>query len=364
MISRSHASGIGCDASDSTVDFEERWPKTRGCFMSRSVFPFTIMLIWATRLAYAANETNPQCKEYNVPRIPMKDEPSDSERTAFETCDAEALYYAIGVKQDFERARKCAIVQRTSGNGPVMGGSGILMMIYANGKGVLRNLDLALSLACEIGDEVTDLDLRTKHLNSLRTRKKEIDLCDDITSGLMYGICRNHNERIVAAFRDARKRKAVAKLFSEELVTLEEKAQSYFESHTEDEVDHTGTERRVFEVAARAALEETYVADLEKLSRRQPPSRRPVEFAKAEAELDRVYKKVLEGPFSESVGAIYANGIRKTQQLWMAYRDAWILLTEKFQPRAMDLWRATLAKERAKTLLALGEEGIVLPSPR
>lgn len=67
-------------------------------------------------------------------------------------CDSEALYYGFAAPPDFPAALQCAYYERAHPK-PSMGdpfyGPGVLMMLYANGKGVPRDYDLAIRFACE-----------------------------------------------------------------------------------------------------------------------------------------------------------------------------------------------------------------------
>jgi hypothetical protein len=62
-------------------------------------------------------------------------------------CDAEASYYGIGRAADFVAARRCAFAQISNKEESIFGGEDILMMIYANGKGVHANLTVAMTVA-------------------------------------------------------------------------------------------------------------------------------------------------------------------------------------------------------------------------
>src|SRR5689334_12590087 len=63
--------------------------------------------------------------------IPAGDQPSAKERKQLAGCDSGALYYGEAGKPDYRRARLCAYIERESGEAPVFGGAGVLMMIYA-----------------------------------------------------------------------------------------------------------------------------------------------------------------------------------------------------------------------------------------
>src|SRR5262249_39964321 len=146
------------------------------------------------------------CERLAVASLPAADQPSPGEVEALATCDAEALYYGIGRSSDYAEARRCAYAQRRGDGAPVFGGPEILLMIYANGKGVPRNLDIATQFACEVGGAEAELGGRIAHLTRLRgaSQPPDLDICDDVTSGFMGGHCAAHAERVAKVQRDAR----------------------------------------------------------------------------------------------------------------------------------------------------------------
>ena len=72
--------------------------------------------------------------------------------TAPAGCDTRTLYYGDdgqGHGRNDAAARHCAYRARAAGNNDAFDGSGVLMMLYANGRGVARNIPLARRFACE-----------------------------------------------------------------------------------------------------------------------------------------------------------------------------------------------------------------------
>src|SRR5438132_323567 len=100
------------------------------------------------------------CKQVEKTPFPEGDKPTEKEKLSLGDCDTEALYYGIGLKADPVAARKCAFTQLGGDLDTVFGGTAILMVIYANGKGVKQNFDLAIELACQIGGAPAEIDGR------------------------------------------------------------------------------------------------------------------------------------------------------------------------------------------------------------
>jgi hypothetical protein len=85
----------------------------------------------------------------------------------------------------------------------------------------------------------------------------------------------------------------------------------------------------------------------------KPPSGDPV---RVEQELQRVYDQLMKcgtrpAPFP---GAVEAAGIKKTEILWVPYREAWLsLVTAARQGENREAWKAWLAEKRTKMLKEL-----------
>ncbi len=142
------------------------------------VFPFNL---YANDQNSNYAQVSPQiksiCQQYLQTTIPAADLPSNFELESLKNCNATDLYYGIHQPADYIRARQCAFANKDYG---------ILTTIYANGKGVSRNWDLAIKFACQAGFAPDEIEGRVQHLLDMRsntTSNLEFDFCDDITSG-------------------------------------------------------------------------------------------------------------------------------------------------------------------------------------
>lgn len=265
--------------------------------------------------------------------------PTASERAELTDCDAAALYYGIGVPVDFERARRCAFVDAERAGGAVIGGAEISMMVYANGRGVPADLDLAIHFACAVGGAPAELEARVRTLwRAKRAGKLEaaFDVCDHVTSGAMAGHCAAQQERLAAVERAARKQKLAAHLPAAPLTRLEAAAAAYFRTRADREVDLSGTLRAALSIAERARLEDTFVTALERLSDPTFPeeSGDPAELERELAALIARVPRCRDLAELEEVvpGTITRAGILETQRRWRAYRDAFVALALAVRP--------------------------------
>ncbi|MBI3560694.1 MAG: DUF1311 domain-containing protein [Gammaproteobacteria bacterium] len=299
------------------------------------------------------------CENHSQTPLPAADLPSGKQRTALKECDAEALYYGIGIPADPRQARLCAYAQRATQDEEVFGSSGILMTIYANGIGAQRNLDLAIRFACEYGGAEAEMQSR---IENLRERKrphwqgKPFHLCDNITSGLMSGYCAAHDERIAAVARDRQIAAIVHRLTDTQHVAYErlrQTANQYFESHSDIEVDQSGTARAQFSIEARAKLEQQLLDMLDRLEQGKLPARTHVAFRQADAELNAVYRQIQHAKDYDN-GTVTQAGIKSTQRAWLLFRDAWAAyVTARYPSVTRESILTPLTIERTMLLIEL-----------
>jgi len=133
--------------------------------------------------------------------------------------------------------------------GDPFAGASILMMIYANGFGVRRDLDLSIRLACaNVGFAEAEIEGRVEHLKKLRSGEESgvFDLCDDITSGYMSGFCEGVHAEMEALRRKATVDSVVNGWPEKDRVayaSLRKSASDFFGARTMSEVDMSGTAR-------------------------------------------------------------------------------------------------------------------------
>jgi uncharacterized protein YecT (DUF1311 family) len=294
------------------------------------------------------------CKSTHV-EFPDRDRPTAAEKTALQGCNAEALYYGIRKRSDFVQARKCAFVELQTGDSPPFGGDALLMQIYANGKGTSRNDDLAIALACRVDSAPAELEARVKHLLERKEKgavvRDRFDICDDITSGLMQGVCAYRDYEIGAPILEERKKAAVVGMPPAELFRLDNAAKAFFKSRSDAEVDQSGTARAAFRIAERAGLEDSYVAALERLHEKQGPPAE-TDFKTADAKLNRVYRSIMKRKLD--YGTVTNEGVRATERLWITYRDAWGDLAAS-EGQSAEAWKAWLTQQRVKMLSDFAE---------
>lgn len=302
-----------------------------------------------------------ECARLSHINDPPADVPNPEEKHELANCSSYDLYFGFSAPVDLARARKCAYLEREQGKKLpeiVFGGSGMLAMIYANGKGVRRSFDLALKFACEINGAPAENSARIGHLLQMEKENwagANFNLCDDATSGLMQGWCAKLREDL-HQLRRAKKLEGLTQNWNPEerqaFLELQSAANAFFDSSSRNEVDLSGTGRAAFEIEAEAALKDGFLGALERFERGQFPKYRAADLAKADTQLDDLYKRIQSAPNRPiDSTTVTPEGIKSAQRAWIRYREAWVEFGKLKYPIVLpETWRAWLTQERVKML--------------
>ncbi len=341
-----------------------RWPATRSAAGRAAV---CIALAWGVLAApaHAASATEQTCAEALA--RPLKAPPPTGPLTARELpqCDALALYYGFAAKPDHAAALQCAYYQRAHPNpqvGDPFAGPGILSMLYANGDGVELDLDLAVRFTCEnTWAAPAELAGRLEHLAQLRAEganEAPFDLCDDATSGLMAGAC----AKVQANFRAAKRHQALATLQSDwtpaakaAFAPVSQAEAAFAEVRSREEVDLSGTARAMFSIGEAETLRDQVLVNLKDFKAGRIPAATAAQADQADREMNATLAQLKAAPAAAWDGlTITPDGIAKTQQAWLAARDAWIAFARIAYPNlGDDRVRSRLTRQRAHQLRSL-----------
>jgi uncharacterized protein YecT (DUF1311 family) len=285
--------------------------------------------------------TAQQCPKVKLSDFPKEDQPSAvvSAKVKNDSTQSGDYYYGIGRPVDYKMARYVALkefaVEIASSDEAMsrpFDGASVLMMLYANGYGVKRNISLAIRLACaHVGGAKAEVKGRLGHLNDMMQSETpdSIDICDDITSGYMMGMCysllsKKADIERTAATNDIIKnwpqqgREAFAKLRTA--------TSAYIGALTSNEVDISGTARAMEVGQEHDSLEDRFLEDLKLMNNGTFPKYGPVDFNAADKKLNLVYQKIrgIKDFDNDTNGTIRKEGIKTTERAWIAYRDAWV----------------------------------------
>ena len=323
----------------------------------------TILAAAAALVLLAAPDAEPwkaACDRVKGVAIPAADRPDEAAKKALggSSCDSEALYYGIGADADVVAARHCAILEMDAAEGNIFGGETVLMMVYANGNGVDRNIDLAIKFACAVGHAPAENEARIGELLLMATNinlaRTDFDLCDHTTSGFMQGHCTAHAARVEGASREGRLRALMSgwsKADTEAFAKLRKAADAWIAVRSQEEVDLSGTGRAAFTIEEATKQKDLFVAFLETLEKN--PHRvagTKADLAKADKALNERYRRIMAVADLE-YGTVSKDGIKKTERAWIVYRDAWIAFAKKKHPKvSADAINAALTTNREAML--------------
>ena len=326
--------------------------------MKRAHLPLLLVIFlvfsWMPQSVAQENERPAACTQYDKIAIPPADLPTPHDRQTLASCNSEDLYFAFGQPADPVQARKCAYMERESGDAPIFGGSGLLTMIYANAKGAARNLDLALKFACEVNDPLQNTNGRVERLLEMREEHwtgDNFSLCDVGGPSFWVGVCSQLAEQFAQIERD-RKVDRIAEKWAPAVraafVHLQERASDFFELSSRHEVDLTGTGRASFVVEWKAWLRDGFLDALERAEQGHLPSFSAADFKKADEELNAAYSGTRTAkPDSNTMGTVTAEDIRMAQDAWVRYREAWVKFGLVRYPRVKpESWRTWLTYDR------------------
>ncbi|MCE3289939.1 MAG: hypothetical protein K0R83_1951 [Caulobacter sp.] len=307
------------------------------------------------------------CAKYRKVEPPAADRPTAAQLAALKDCDSADAYYAINGVEDLVKARRCAFAEmaRNENDGP--SGAGVLMMIYANGRGVKPNLPYAMRMACTVGGAPFEVEGRLASLEGRMAGEGNgtaFDYCDDVTSGYAAGRC----AMIGARVQDHQRATRIAELgrgwtpaqkAAWDRVIAAETA--YADALANGEVDLSGTLRGVFALEAEGDIKDGTLGLLEALDGKAMDKAGPGEFQRSDAALNAAWKKVTAFGF-EDFGTVSKDGVRTTQRAWIKYRDAWSAFAGLSWPSMGETAADYLTKERTNALLCLIGDAACVPT--
>ena len=292
----------------------------------------TLFLVLGFFIGILTCKAQDTCKPMKVSDFPKKDlPPINFTKDKLKAKLSKDYYYGIGVPVDYVNARYLAFKELQDSSSEMIGGPAILMMLYANGYGVKKNFDISLRLACgNIWSATAELNYRIAHLKRLKKYNIDtvFDICDDITSGMMSGVCEDLNTSIQEWGRQRVLDSVTANWPAKDTVGLSKLykvAEVFFDTRINNEIDLSGTMRGAFQSAEQNSLEKDFLNEVVKAGVHTFPIYSDKDFAKADSMLNVTYKKVMEkkvGPYDW--GTITKDGIKKTERKWILYKNAWV----------------------------------------
>jgi hypothetical protein len=315
-----------------------------------------ILLIIAYCPAFSQTSiTDPRAKQAcaSVEQVepPAADRPTAAEEKALASCVSLDAYYGLGEPADPLKARKCAFAEMDRGTKSALSGKAILSMVYANGNGVERNYDVALKMACTIGDAPGDAAGRVYQLLRLKKENSEarFAICDHSSGRDLYEQCAILQARFDKVERDqqlekftaswsARDKKAFRAFWSE--------VERFAKVQASNGVDLEGT----FEIQEEVFLINRAMDTLKEFESGALPKHSADEAHTAQAAEAAEYLKTQTGSASQW-GTLTRASVKNSEDEWQRYRSAWISFGKRKYPAVTeDSWNAWLDQERIQVL--------------
>ncbi|GEM_PF-4012466 len=334
------------------------------------MFPKNLFLLCLCAIAFPSYagkikvSTEERCRPYRSVEIPKADVNGGLPTNG---CSAEDYYFGVSEcarsnKPNYRLARLKGFVERPQfdrSNTPY-DGLPILMMIYANGKGVPRNYALASKFACEMGEDGLELRLDSLELASKayanNERMKDIDVCSMVPDYIMEATCvvDNDNHAYVPQ-REKRLRNIVSKWSSQDMEVyweVRKKSNDFFGARCDREVDQTGASRMRFSYEESRRLEDGFVELMSEMNLNRLRKSRKLISEEEELQKTFLYMQASDWKY----GTVTAEDIAITQKYWLEYRDAWLALA-RAKGQNEDAWRERLTVQRFIMLKELQSQG-------
>lgn len=345
-----------------------------------------LLLIAAAACAAAQAQSEPAtpaakiCASVENLPVPTVTPQSPADASWLKSCAEGDLYYGASPQQDvdYAAARRCALYDWPVRHGPAHGNPGdsgdlydfstqTLVMIYANGDGVPRNLDLAMHIACQDafplqdsqGDyqsELVQVILKLARMKS-QASPARFDYCN---GGAQLS---NWPEKLVCASIETRLKRKKRESHLAELVapwTGEQKdafsraraAFSQFEEFEEHAENTCAVPVEICTMDIDDRLETAFAANIDSFEQGKLPAFTHQQRGNANYALNASYQRLLTVTYRSNGNLMLK--IRDAERAWQAYRDAFLAFAKLRWPSVSgDSWLTFLIDERMKQFKSL-----------
>lgn len=304
---------------------------------------------------------------------------SPTDKNWLNHCNEWDLYYGASPHQDvdYPAARRCALYKwniehhRTPGDAGDFFDTGdfstqTLLMIYGNGDGVQRNLDLAIHIACQdfpppgpIGsadDQSVEIVLELAKTKSAQS-PAQFNYCKDvsISDWREEMVCESVETGLARKKREAQFA-GIAALWTSEQKDAFNKARAAFKKYEDFEelaentcaVQVAGCTMRIDD-----DLETKFAEDIDRFNRGDLPGFTRQQYVADDGALNAAYREARKdaGPDLGQSSAFWSGRIRDSERAWLAYRDAFVTFAKIRWPGVRDdSWLAFLTRERTRQI--------------
>ena len=307
--------------------------------------------------------TSKVCAEVQHVTIPEITPRSDAEKAEFSGCDPRDLLDSATTAEQYTGVLRCALYQWGLGKHPgaddeLLLDLGPLVVLYANGDGAPRSVDLAIRLVCESNSSEGELNWLILQLAASKSQMPppKLDLCI-----VGIGLDKGREFRCVQQENDERERKRLAHLAAMEVKWTEpqraafSKAIDAYRSYAEgtasaEALSGTGRGMQMLDIADK--VNEQFTKDIDQFEQGRLPSFTHDNYLAADKTLNASYREQLDY-MAENKGAVTSDPsfARDAERAWLVYRDAFVGFARLHWPDvSADSWLTFLTSERTKRL--------------
>ena len=210
--------------------------------------------------------------------------------------------------------------------------------MYANGRGVKRNHNLAIALVCHGSRVPKELINLVRYLVSMQYEEQlygEFRFCDHVTSVMNIGLCAERAEEVRSKKEETEFAVTLEHWSSAQKVAFKElkvAADDFISSWAESdvvratrEIDMSGHESSLESMSmyfsSRRMLKEEFFVAMQMFESGQLPNDK--NFKQADKDLNKAYSRIMGRKNLLEDFGITKDRIRATQRKWIKYRDAW-----------------------------------------
>jgi uncharacterized protein YecT (DUF1311 family) len=336
----------------------------------KSRFTVLILAIGLTTTLQAQDQPEPAvaqaCKRVeNVP-IPKP-------TLTVQNCSAPRLYYGTTGKPDYAAALQCALADwpnKAYEDDFTTGSAGTLIMIYANGDGVPRNLEIALHAACIRARDNDDYDKLILDLLKLKTDPSEpkFDFCEykDLILDRNSNDCDDIALELQAKHRDDALAKLMTRWTPQQRAAYEgmRKSQDAYVT-AQNQIGNAclhGWGSTYAQPRMDNNLNDKLVEELTGFEQGQLPSSTRQDYLIADKTLNLDYAKVmgnlrqaLKSPIDPSCPVFTEpDDLQDSERAWIIYRDRWVVFAKTRWPQiSADSWLTLLTQKRTEAINAI-----------
>jgi uncharacterized protein YecT (DUF1311 family) len=274
------------------------------------------------------------------------------------------LYEHAMNEDDFRKAARCAQFYWDSESRPGEDDdSATLILLYANGQGVARDVDSAIRVVCKIRSTIETDKVLNRLIVELAAAKsapatKVYTYCNlgfELDQGTEYRCAQE-------GFEDAQnKRLDHLKMIASKWTTAQRisfdavlKANAAYADANSSAESPPGTGRGSFMLEAQDNINQEFAADIDRLEQGRLPKASHLDYVHADQDLNSGYRKVwaelvqtrAQDPDEPGPGNLLA-----AERAWLVYRDAFVAFAKLRWPQVSgDSWLTFLTRERIARL--------------